>query len=84
MDRPCTSGTDLAIIKKKEELEGMKREETQKLGRYFANMPLASRKLYLPRISAGLIGGRAYEIEIIKHAQQYRAAHPKTTQQINS
>ncbi len=65
------------IQRKKEELETLKKEETQKLGKFFASISMAARKMVLPRVTAALFGESAYEIEILKHVQQYKASHPK-------
>jgi len=65
------------ISKKKEEIENLKREETQKLGKLFASIPLSTRKMLLPRVTAAVFGESSYEIEVIKHVQQYRASNAK-------
>ena len=57
------------------ELQRFKKDQAQKLGKFFSNIPLSSRKQLLPKITAALFGETSYEIEIIKHAQAQKSTY---------
>ncbi len=59
------------IVRKIYALNVMKKEQAQRLGKFFANMNASGRKLLLPRVTAALFGETTYEIEIMRHAQMY-------------
>jgi len=57
------------LIKRRQEIDTLKKEFAAKLGRTLAKIPQMAKKTIMAKISAALFGESAYEIEISKHAQ---------------
>ncbi len=75
---PTNRDYEREIARRVIRLQQVKREQAQRLGKYFANLSLETRKNLLPRITAALFGESSYEIEIIKQAQIYKTMHTAT------
>ncbi len=64
--------TEAELAKARSDIELLKKEYAQKLGQFFARIPPSLRKALLPRVCAALFGESTYELDIVKHAQQYK------------
>ncbi len=63
------------VVRKLYEIQVLKKDQSQKLGKFFSNISVTARKMLLPRVTAALFGESSYEIEMIKYAQIYKSAN---------